>query len=197
MARTSKGKPARKVSSASAGPSTRCTLALTLQFCEELRRSYHITTAARRLGLSRDTVNDWIGKGEDLQRQLQAEDAEPLALTPNQQAFLEFAQRVAETRSQVEQELLQIVRQAAEPAPYKFDPKGRPFRITPSPADEQGLLPGDHRAALALLGIMRPDVYGDRQTVTHEGGDKPVGVVLEVLQVPIRRAGDAEDPPAA
>lgn len=177
MARTSKVKRApAKAAAEERGPSTRCTRALTLQFCEELRRSYHVTTAARKLGLSRDTVNDWLGKGEDLLRQIQAEDAEPCELTANQEAYLEFAVRVAQVRSEVEQELLGYVRMAAEPAPFDFDPKGRPFRVLRIPGAGEDQLTGDWRAAEKLLEIMRPDVYGGRQTITHEGGEKPVQV---------------------
>jgi hypothetical protein len=170
------------------GPSTKCTLALTLQFCAELRRSYHVTTACRRLGLSRDTVNDWLANGEKALNALQTETEEaPEALTVSQEAWLEFFLRTSEVRAETEQRLLHYVELAAEPAPIDFDGKGRPYRVVRSGEYPEDRLTGDWRAALELLKVCRPDVYGDRQTITHEGGEKPVGVVLEVLQVPIGR----------
>lgn len=164
-------------------PRTACTLALTLQFCDELRRSYHIATTCRRLGLSRHTVNDWIDKGDKVlsARAAAAEAGEPEpALTEGEQCWLEFAQRTAQTRAEIEQELLGYVRTAAEPLRFEFDAKGKPFRVVRSEQYAEDRLSGDWRAALELLKVMRPDVYGDRQTVTHEGGLK----VQQSLDVP-------------
>lgn len=185
--KTTKPRAAAKPDRKPSGPHTTCTLGLTLEFCETIQQCYHVTTTCRKLRLSRDTVNDWIDKGERLlaERERALEEGLPAPqLTANQEAWLEFAVRVARTRAETEQRLLRYIELEAMPLAFEYDQKGRPFRVVRGEEESgEDKLTGDWRAANRLLEIMRPDVYADRQTVRHEGTIRSEVATIDVAAV--------------